>query len=75
MLISGLLAHRGSELLAREQASFYLRDAQNGMVEMGQLLQQLASAGQPGISQQCNRLLQLNAQIGDVLQQVQKCLQ
>lgn len=73
-MISSLFEHRGSELLAREQASFYIRDAQNGTVEMGKLLQQIAAAGHPEIAPQCDRLLQLNAQLGDVLHQVQKCL-
>jgi len=73
-LISGLFEHRGSELLAREQVSFYIRDAQNGTIEMGKLLQQIASAGHPDISGQCDRLLQLNAQIGNVLEKAQKSL-
>ncbi|OPX91538.1 MAG: hypothetical protein A4E52_00471 [Pelotomaculum sp. PtaB.Bin013] len=73
-MFSGLFEHRASELLSREQASFFIRDAQNGTVEMGKLLQQVASAGHPDISQQCARLLQLNDQVGDILQQVQKSL-
>jgi len=73
-LISGLFEHRGSELLAREQVSFYVRDAQNGTMEMGKLLQQIASAGHPDISRECTRLLQLNDRVGDILEQVQKSL-
>lgn len=73
-LLSGLFEHRGSEMLVREQASFYIRDAQNGTMEMGKLIQQIADAGYPDISQQCSRLLQLNAQVGSTLVQVQKSL-
>jgi len=73
-LFSGLFEHRGSEMLVREQASFYIRDAQNGALEMGKLLQQVADAGHPDISQQCSRLLQLNAQVGNTLEQIQKSL-
>ncbi|OPY57858.1 MAG: hypothetical protein A4E55_01337 [Pelotomaculum sp. PtaU1.Bin035] len=73
-MISGLFKHRGSELLAREQASFYVRDAQNDMLEMGKLIQQIASAGHPDISRQCSSLLQLNAQVGDILEQVRESL-
>lgn len=61
-------------MLVREQASFYIRDAQNGTMEMGKLIQQIADAGYPDISQQCSRLLQLNAQVGSTLVQVQKSL-
>lgn len=70
-LLSGLFEHRGSEMLVREQASFYIRDAQNGTMEMGKLIKQISDAGYPEISQQCSRLLQLNAQIGNALEQVQ----
>lgn len=75
-MISRLFEHRGSDLLAREQASFYVRDAQKGTVEMGKLLQQIASAGagHPELPQQCAKLLQLNAQVGDTLVQVQNAL-
>ena len=73
-LFSGLFEHRGSEMLVREQASFYIRDAQNGALEMGKLLQQVADARHPDISQQCSRLLQLNAQVGNTLEQIQKSL-
>lgn len=73
-LFSGLFEHRGSEMLVREQASFYIRDAQNGALEIGKLLQQVAAAGHPDISQQCSRLLQLNAQVGNTLEQIQKSL-
>lgn len=73
-MFSSLFKHRASDQLSREQASFFIRDAQNGAVEMGKLLQQVASASHPDISWQCARLLQLNNQVGDVLQQVQKSL-
>jgi hypothetical protein len=73
-LISGLFEHRGSELLVREQVSFFIREAQGGMMEMGKLLQQVADAGYPDISGQCSRLLQLNAKVGSTLEQVQKSL-
>ncbi|BAF59145.1 MAG: hypothetical protein HPY89_06190 [Pelotomaculum sp.] len=73
-LFSGLLEHRGSDLLAREQISFFVRDAQNSMMEMGKLLQQIADAAHPDISQQCSRLLQLNAQVGNTLEYIQKSL-
>jgi len=73
-LLSGLFEHRGNDMLVREQVSFFIRDAQNGMMEMGKLLQQIADAGHPDISRQCSRLLQLNAQVGNTLEQVQKSL-
>ncbi|OPX84768.1 MAG: hypothetical protein A4E53_03825 [Pelotomaculum sp. PtaB.Bin104] len=76
ILISSLFEHRGSDMLAREQASFYIHDAQKGTVEMGKLLQQIASAGasQSEFSQQCAKLLQLNAQVGENLVQAQGAL-
>lgn len=75
-MFSSLFEHRGSDLLAREQASFYVRDAQKGTVEMGMLLQQIASVGadHPELSQPCSKLLQLNAQVGDTLVQAQNAL-
>lgn len=73
-LFSGLFEHRGSNLLVREQVSFYVRDVQNGMMEMGRLIQQIADTGHPDIAGQCSRLLQLNAQMGNALEQVQKSL-
>ncbi|MDD3654171.1 MAG: hypothetical protein PHO01_08325 [Desulfotomaculaceae bacterium] len=75
-MISSLFEHRGSDLLAREQASFYVRDAQKGTVEMGKLLQQIASVGSdhPELSQQYSKLLQLNGQVGESLVQAQNAL-
>lgn len=73
-LLFGLFGHKGSEMLVREQVSFFVREAQSGMVEMGKLLQQVADAGHTDISQQCARLLQLNAKVGNALEQVQKSL-
>lgn len=73
-MFSGLFEHRGSDRLVREQASFFVHEAQNGAVEMGKLIQQLADAGCPDISAHCSRLLQLNAHLGNTLEQVQKSL-
>lgn len=72
--LSGLFEHRGNELLAREQASFFVRDAQNGAMEMGKLLRQVADTGHPDIARLCERLLQLNGQLGNSLEQAQKSL-
>ena len=72
--LSGLFEHRGNEALSREQASFFIRDAQNETMEMGKLLQQITNAGHPDILQPCERLLQLNARVGNTLEQVQKSL-
>jgi hypothetical protein len=69
-----LFGHRGNETLVREQVSFFIRDAQNKSVEMGKLLQQAADSGQPALQQHSLRLLQLNTQVGDTLEQVQRSL-
>ena len=74
-LFSELFKHRGNETLMREQASFFIRDIQNSTLEMGKLIQQIADAGHPDVSQQCSRLLQLNTQMGSTLEQGQKSLQ
>jgi len=70
-LFAGLFEHRGSEMLVREQASFYIREAQNEMVEMGKLLQYIAQAGHPDTSQECLHLQQICTQVGNTLEQVQ----
>ncbi len=61
-------------MLVREQVSFFIREAQNGAMEMGKLIQQMGDAGNADISEQCFRLLQLNAQMGSTLEQIQKSL-
>lgn len=73
-LFSGLFEHRGSEILVREQASFYIREVQNSILEMGKLLKEIVDAGHSDISLQCSRLQQLNTQVGTTLEQVQKAL-
>ncbi|NLI11861.1 MAG: hypothetical protein GX425_04390 [Peptococcaceae bacterium] len=70
-LFAGLFEHRGNEMLVREQASFYIREAQKGMMEMGALLQQISQAGHPDIAPDCARLQQIGAQVGKALEQVQ----
>jgi hypothetical protein len=70
-LFAGLFEHRGNEMLVREQASFYIREAQNGIVEMGKLLQQISQAGHPDISDECMRLQQIGTQVGKDLELVQ----
>ncbi len=72
--LNGIFEHKGSDMLVWEQVSFFVREAQNGTMEMGKLIQQIADAGNPDISQQCLKLLQLNAQMGNTLEQVQKSL-
>ncbi len=74
-LFSELFKHRGNEALMREQALFFIRNIQNNTMEMGKLIQQVADAGHPDVSQQCSRLLQLNTQMGSTLEQIQKSLQ
>jgi len=73
--LSGLLQHRGTEMMSREQNTFFIRDAQNGLMEMGKLIQQIADTGHPDISQHCSRLLKLNSHVGNVLEHVQKSIQ
>ncbi|MFA4885172.1 MAG: hypothetical protein WC601_05280 [Desulfotomaculaceae bacterium] len=73
-LFAGLFEHRGSEMLVREQASFYIRETQNEMVEMGKLLQNIAQAGHPDTSHECLRLQQICTQVGKTLEQVQTSL-
>lgn len=51
--------------------SFYLREAQNATYQMGQMLSQMA-VFQPALAQQFAQLQQLNARVGDLLQQVQQ---
>lgn len=70
-LFAGLFEHRGNEMLVREQASFYIREAQNGILEMGALLQQIAQANHPDISDECASLQQIGTQVGKALEQVQ----
>lgn len=67
--------HRGSELLMREQMSFFIRDAQKRTMEMGVALQQINSAATPDISQQCAHLAQMNSQLDGILEQAQRSLQ
>ncbi|MBE3585811.1 MULTISPECIES: hypothetical protein [Desulfofundulus] len=59
--------------MQRQQMSFHVREAQKAAYEMGIMLSQLA-ATQPHLSQQFSQLQQLNARVGDLLQQVQKQL-
>lgn len=70
-LLAGLFQHRGNEMLMREQASFYIREAQNGMMEMGKLLQEITQAGHSDISPACSRLQQIGTEVGKALEQVQ----
>ena len=73
-MLAGFFESRDSEELAREQISFFIRQAQNGMMEMGRLLQQVADAGHQDIALQCSRLLQVNAMVGNALECAQRCL-
>lgn len=71
-LISDLFSHRGSEELVREQVSFFIRDAQNALMDIGVLIQELSNSGHPDISSRCSRLAQLNEQAGKSLEQAQR---
>lgn len=73
-LFSDLFKHKGNDALVREQASFFIRDAQNGSAEIGKLIQEIARAGHVDISQQCSQLMQLNADLGKTLERVQNSL-
>lgn len=69
-----LFEHKGNELLMREQASYFIREAQNDTVEMGSLISQIAQSGHTDLARHCERLLYLNAHVGNTLEQVQKSL-
>ena len=71
-LISSLFSHRGSEALVREQVSFFIRDAQNTLTDIGKIIDQMAGSGHPDIAGQCTRLAQLNARAVKTLEQAQK---
>jgi len=69
-----LFEHKGNELLIREQASYFIREAQNDTMEIGSLISQIAQSGHSDLAQYCERLLYLNAHVGNTLEQVQKSL-
>lgn len=73
-LFTSLFGHRGSELLVREQVSYFIRDAQNTLLDIGNLIQEVANTGHPDISNQCSRLAQLNSHLGKTLEQAQKSI-
>ena len=73
-LFSSLFEHRGSEILVREQVSYFIRDAQNTILDIGNLIQEITDRGYPDISNQCSRLAQLNTQVGKILEQAQKSI-
>jgi hypothetical protein len=73
-LISSLFTHRGSEILVREQVSYFIRDAQNTTLDIGNLIQELTDTGHPDISNLCSRLAQLNTHLGKTLEQAQKSI-
>mgnify|MGYP001030511231 CR=1 FL=1 len=73
-LNTSLFTHRGSELLAREQVSYFIRDAQNTALDIGKLIQEITDSGHPDISHQCSRLAQLNSHLGKTLEQAQKSI-
>ncbi len=73
-MFTGFFGSRDSEELAREQVSFFIRQAQSGMMEMGRLIQQVADAGHQDIASQCSRLLQVNAMVGNALECAQRSL-
>ncbi|MFX4260624.1 hypothetical protein ACOBQJ_00305 [Pelotomaculum propionicicum] len=72
--IANLFTHRGSEVLVREQVSFFIRDAQNTALDIGKLIQEIINTGHPDITNQCSRLAQLNSQLGKTLEQAQKSI-
>ncbi|RKO67101.1 hypothetical protein [Desulfofundulus salinus] len=67
------LDNRPNPGIQRQQMSFHVREAQKAAYEIGVMLSQLA-ASQPHLSQQFSQLQQLNARVGDLLQQVQQQL-
>jgi hypothetical protein len=73
-LISSLFEHRGSDILVREQVSFFIRDAQNTILDIGKLIQEITNTGHPDITNQCSMLAQLNAQVGKSLEQAQNSI-
>lgn len=73
-LFSSLFEHRGSDILVREQVSYFIRDAQNTILDIGNLIQEITDRGHPDISSQCSRLAQLNTQVGKILEQAQKSI-
>lgn len=73
-LFTSLFGHRGSELLVREQVSYFIRDAQNTLLDIGNLIQEVTNTGHPDISNQCSRLAQLNSHLGKTLEQAQKSI-
>ena len=73
-LFTSLFGHRGSELLVREQVSYFIRDAQNTLMDIGNLIQEIENTGHPDISNQCSRLSQLNSHLGKTLEQAQKSI-
>lgn len=72
--INSLFEHRGSDILVREQLSFFIRDAQNTILDIGKLIQEISATGHPDISDQCSRLARLNAQVEKTLEQAQKSI-
>lgn len=73
-LITSLFSHRGSEVLVREQVSFFIRDAQNTALDIGKLIQEITDTGHPDISNQCSNLAQLNSHLGKTLEQARKSI-
>ncbi|HHW43475.1 hypothetical protein GFC01_01625 [Desulfofundulus thermobenzoicus] len=65
------LEDRPNPGMQRQQMSFHVRQAQDAAYQMGVMLSQLA-ASQPALARQFSQLQQLNARVGDLLQQVQK---
>lgn len=65
------LQNRPNPGMQRQQMSLRVREAQKAAYEMGVMLSQLAVT-QPHLAQQFSQLRQLNARVGDILQQVQQ---